>query len=75
MFETITQMREKWSRRRRLMVARSALGGGSLFMLAAIALLASASPFTFIPGLAIAAGLFALGLLVMVVVPLGAFLW
>ena len=43
-------------------------------MLAAIALLASFSPFTF-PLLLVAAGLFVLGILVMVVVPLGAFLW
>jgi hypothetical protein len=75
MFGTIIAVRKKWPRHRRLIAARSALGGGSLFMLAAIALLASASPFTFLPGLAIAAGLFALGLLLMVVLPLGAFLW
>ena len=38
---------------RRRMLGKSAIGGGGLFALAAIAFLASASPFTVIPGIII----------------------
>jgi hypothetical protein len=59
----------------RIVLRRAAVGGGGFFTLAAVAFLASFSPFTFIPFLAAAVGLALLGAIFVAVTPLLEFFW
>jgi uncharacterized oligopeptide transporter (OPT) family protein len=75
MLELARQIHEERRAHRRRLAGRSAASGGGLFMLAAIAFLASFSPFTFLPFLAAAVLLGLLGVVFMAITPLMEFFW
>ena len=71
----LIRLKNKRQVHRRRRIGRNAAGGSGFFMLAALAFLASFSPFTFLPFMAAAIGLAILGALVIAVQPLTEFLW
>jgi len=75
MIELARQVGNRGRSSRRITAGRMADGSGSLFTLAAIAFLASFSPFTFLPFLAAAIILALLGALFIAFPPLLEFFW
>lgn len=75
MIELARQIGNRGQSSRRIMAGTMAVGSGSLFTLAAIAFLASFSPFTFLPFLAAAIILALLGALFIAFPPLLEFFW
>ena len=75
MMKLVGQLGSSGRHSRRVAAGRMALGGGSFFTVAIILLLASLTPFTFLPFMTLAVILVILGALSVLFPPLMMFLW